>query len=140
MSVSFGNLKEGDELPPLSLTPDLRLVIRWSILGGWDPPDFFFDDDAAKAQGLPGRMVPGPLKLGLLCRVVEEWLGGAGFVRHVRAAHRRPDIQGREITITGHVARVYEEDGKQRADLEMAVVNQDGQPSVRGFASVEFYG
>ena len=140
MSVTYESLTEGDEIPPLSLTPDLRLVIRYAILGGWDPPDFFFDEEAAKAHGLPGRMVPGPLKLGLLCRVVEDWLGDAGFVRQVRAAHRRPDIQGREITIAGHVARVYEEEGKRRADIEMAVVNQDGQPSVRGFASVEFYG
>ncbi len=139
MSVTFETIKEGDELPPFSLTPDLGLVIRYAILGGWNLPAFFYDAEAAKANGMPGRMVPGPLKLGFLYRVVDDWLGGTGFVRHVRAAHRRPDTQGREITITGNVARVYEADGQRRADIEMFVVNEEGQPSVRGFASVQFF-
>ena len=111
MSATFETIKEGDALPPISLTPDLGLVIRFAVLGGWNLPAFFYDDEAAKAHGMPGRMVPGPLKLGFLYRVVDDWLGGGGFVRHVRAAHRRPDTQGREITITGSVARVYEEAG-----------------------------
>ncbi len=129
---------EGDALPSLELTPDLGQVLRYCALG-WAFPQLFYDVEAAKAQGMPGRLVPGPLKLGLLYRAVDEWLGDAGFVRHVRAAHRRPDIQDRPITISGQVARVYEEDGKQRADIELAIVNAEGQPSVRGFAVVEFW-
>jgi hypothetical protein len=69
---------------------------------------------------------------------VDEWFGNAGFVRQVRAAHRRPDQTNHPITIVGRVARLYDEDGRRRADLEMAVINEDGQPSVRGFAVVEF--
>lgn len=130
-------IHEGDPIPPLTVTPDLEQVIRYCALG-WVFPRFFYDAEAAKAQGMPGLMVPGPLKLGFLYRAVEEWLGDAGFVRHVRAAHRRPDIQGRPITVQGQVARVYEEDGKRRADLELLVINRDGEPSVRGFATVEF--
>jgi hypothetical protein len=87
---------------------------------------------------MPGTIVPGPLKLGLLYRGVHQWLGDAGFVRQVRAAHRRPDLTNKPITIAGRVARLYEEDGARRADLELAVFNQEGQPSVRGFAVVEF--
>ncbi|HEX6031892.1 MAG TPA: hypothetical protein VFY90_10715 [Tepidiformaceae bacterium] len=30
------------------------------------------------------------------------------------------------------------EDDARRADLELAVINEEGQPSVRGFAVVEF--
>jgi acyl dehydratase len=137
MSISFETVKEGDQLPPFSFTPDMAMVIKYAPFFG-DMPAFFYDEAAALKAGMPGRMVPGPLKLGFLYRVVEDWLGDAGFVRHVRAAHRRPDTQGREITVTGQVARVYEEDGHRRADLEMVIVNQEGQPSVRGFASVEF--
>ncbi len=88
---------------------------------------------------MPGTLIPGPMKLGLICRAVEEWLGEAGYVRHVRAAHRRPDITGRPITVVGRVARVFEEEGRRRADLELVVLNQENEPSVRGFATVEFY-
>lgn len=128
---------EGDELEPLELRPDLEQVIKFCGLS-WAFPRFFYDIDAARAQGMPGTLVPGPLKLGLLYRAVHEWLDGRGWVCQVRAAHRRPDITGRPLSIQGHVARVFEERGKTRADIELAIVNEEGQPSVRGFAVVEF--
>jgi hypothetical protein len=138
MSLDVSALKEGDELPVLELQPTLGQVLRYCGMA-WTFVPFFYDIEAAKAGGMPGTLVPGPIKLGLLYRAVDEWLGGAGWVRHVRAAHRRPDITNRPIAITGRVARVYEEDGKRRADLELAIINEEGQPSVRGFAVVEFH-
>jgi acyl dehydratase len=138
MKPDFATLVEGDELPPLAMRPGLEQVIRYCGLG-WAFVRLFFDEEAAKAQGMPGRIVPGPLKLSFLYRAVEDWLDGAGFVRQVRAAHRRPDLQEHEITVTGRVARTYEENGKRLADLELAIINDEGQPSVRGFAVVEFF-
>jgi len=138
MTVAYETLREGDELPVLELAPGLGQVIRYLALN-WVFPEFFFDAAAAKAQGMPGTLVPGPLKLGLLYRAVDQWLGDSGFIREVRAAHRRPDLTARPITIAGRVARVYAEAGARRADLELAVINQEGQPSVRGFAVVQFF-
>lgn len=130
-------LREGDELPPLALQPNLGQVIRYCALN-WNFPPFFYDPEAAKRMGMAGTIIPGPLKVGLIYRAVEAWLGDAGFIRQVRAAHRRPDLTNRPITVVGRVARVYEEDGVQRADLEMGIINESGEPSVRGFAVVQF--
>ena len=105
MSVDASAVSEGDELPPLDLTPDVEHVRRY-FSGSRNSPPFFFDEDAARAQGLPGRLVPGPLKVGFLYGAVEGWLGEGGYVRAVRAAHRRPDVQGNPITVTGSVAHV----------------------------------
>jgi len=139
MSVA-PSLREGDELAPFELRPELGQVIRYCALQ-WAFPPFFYDESAARAQGMPGTIVPGPLKVGLLYRAVEEWLAGRGWIRQVRAAHRRPDLVGRPIAIVGRVARVYAEDGAERADLELAIIiNEEGQPSVRGFAVVELEG
>ena len=138
MSIAPGTLHEGDEITPLELRPGRAEVARFCALI-WAFPEFFLDEAAAKRVGMPGMIVPGPLKVGLIYRAVDEWLGDAGFIRQVRAAHRRPDIQGKPITIVGQVARLYEEGGHRRADLEIAIVNEEGQPSVRGFAVVEFY-
>jgi hypothetical protein len=139
MTIDPATLHEGDELPILELAPGLGQVIRYLALN-WVFPEFFFDAEAAKAQGMPGTLVPGPLKLGLLYRAIDAWLGDSGFVREVRAAHRRPDLTARPITIAGRVARVYEEGNTHRADLEMAIINEKGEPSVRGFAVVQFFG
>lgn len=133
----FADLREGDELPPLELRPNLGQVIRFCALI-WNFPPFFYDPEAAKQIGMPGTVVPGPLKVGLIYRAVEAWLGDAGFIRQVRAAHRRPDLTNRPISVVGRVARVYEEDGVRRADLEMEIINESGEPSVRGFAVVQF--
>ncbi len=138
MTVDLATLKEGDEIPVSEMTPGAAHVRNYFANSKTAPP-FFFSEEAAKAQGMPGMLVPGPLKVGILYGAVERWLGDAGYVRAIRAAHRRPDVQGRTIQIGGTVARVYEEDGKKRADLELFIVNQDGQPSVRGFGTVEFW-
>jgi hypothetical protein len=114
------------------------MVIRHCALQ-WTFPAFFYDPEAAKAAGMPGTIVPGPLKVGLLYRAVDEWLGDRGWIRQVRAAHRRPDQTNRPIDIVGRVARVYEEAGSKRADLELAIINERGEPSVRGFAVVQFH-
>ncbi len=137
MTVDLADLREGVELPPLEIRPTLGMAVRYCA-ANWVFPEFFFDPQAAKAMGMPGTIVPGPLKLGLMYRAIAEWLGDAGYIRQVRAAHRRPDPTNRPIVIAGRVARVYEEDGRRRADLEMAIINEEGQPSVRGFAIVEF--
>ncbi|MCC6381025.1 MAG: hypothetical protein IT304_00875 [Dehalococcoidia bacterium] len=131
-------LREGEEIPALTVRPDLGQVIRFCA-ASWVFPPIFYDVEAARAQGMPGTLIPGPLKLGFLYRAVEEWLGDAGFVRQVRAAHRRPDVTGSALTVRGRVVRAYEESGRQRADLELAVENEAGETSVRGYASVELY-
>lgn len=138
MGIDAASLREGDELPVLHLQPSLGMVIRHCALQ-WTFPAFFYDPEAAKAAGMPGTIIPGPLKVGLLYRAVDEWVGDAGWVRQVRAAHRRPDQTNNPIDIAGRVARVYEEGGKRRADLELAIINHQGEPSVRGFAVVEFH-
>ena len=132
-------IEEGEELPVLELRPGLSQVVRYCALI-WAFPEFFFDPEAAAAQGMPGTIVPGPLKVGLIYRAVDEWLGDRGFIRLVRAAHRRPDLTNRPIAIVGRVARIHEEDGKRLADLEMEIINEEGQPSVRGLAVVELRG
>lgn len=138
MTPRWSELREGDALPPLALRPTVDQSVRYCALA-WVFPRFFFDPAAAHAQGMPGTLVPGPLKLGFLYRAVDEWLGDAGFIRQVRAAHRRPDLTGDPITVTGRIARLFEENGRHQADIEMEITNKDGQPSVRGFASVQFH-
>lgn len=129
---------EGDALPPFALTPVLADSVRYCGLA-WAFPAVFYDQALATAQGMPGTLVPGPVKLGHIYRAMDRWLAGRGFVREVRAAHRHPDLVGQPITIAGNVSRVYEEDGRPCADIEAAVLNEHGQPSVRAHVVVEFF-
>ncbi|HQW52054.1 MAG TPA: hypothetical protein PL082_08360, partial [Tepidiformaceae bacterium] len=78
MTPGPATIAEGDELPVLHLQPDLGQVIRYCGLQ-WAFPPFFYDAEAARAIGMPGTLVPGPLKVGLLYRAVDEWLGDSGW-------------------------------------------------------------
>lgn len=136
-SADPATVREGDLLAPAEIVPSADQVGPY-VSASADAAKFI-SDEAAIAEGLPGRIVPGVLKVGILYGHVARWLGDAGWVVAVRAAHRRPDLQGRPVTVVGSVARVYDDGGKRRADLELQIINQEGQPSVRGFATVEFW-
>ncbi|MCC7364091.1 MAG: hypothetical protein IT303_06935 [Dehalococcoidia bacterium] len=129
-------LEEGDALPVLDITPGMDLVIRYCGLTG-GLTNIFYDAEAAHAAGMPGPIVPGQLKTWLLYRALDTWLGGAGFVRHVRTTHRRPDLTGRPMSIAGTVARIGEEGGQRLVDIEIVVVGSEGQPTVNGFGTVQ---
>lgn len=129
---------EGDELPPFEVTPTIEDAVRFCGLA-WTFPPVFFDQELARAQGMPGPIVPGPVKLGQLYRAMDHWLAGRGFVREVRAANRQPDRAGRPLTIVGTVSRRYEEEGRQLADIEALVIGAEGHPSVRAHVVVEFF-
>lgn len=138
MNARFAGLHEGDLVAETEFRPDLQMLVRYCGLL-WFAPPIFFDLEAARAAGLPGPIVPGPLKAGLACEAIERWLGDGGWVCHVRAAHRRPSILGQAIRSRCVVTRLYEHAGKARADLDIVLENEDGEGATRGSATVEFY-
>ncbi len=127
-------LAEGEPLPPLVLRPTLAQVVRYCGLT-WNFTPIFFDPEEARRAGLPGTIVPGPLKLALLTRYL-AWLGGPdAIVRSVRAAHRRPDLTGTPITLRGTVSRIAEEDGARVVECEVWIENAAGERSAIGSAA-----
>lgn len=139
MNDNLAPVREGDELPPLTILPTLHQVVRYAALTWSFTPLFWDAAESERGYGVSHPIVPANLKLGYLDRAVKAWLGNRGFVREVRAAHRLPDRQNAALIVQGRVARVYTEEGASRADIELVVLREaTGEPSVRGFATVEF--
>ncbi len=44
----------------------------------------FTDDEGARKEGLPGMILPGNMSLGLLSKLVTDWIGAKGGARLVR--------------------------------------------------------
>ncbi len=127
---------EGDELPPAVLRPSLDQVVRYCGLT-WAFVPFFYDPVVARRAGLPGTILPGPFKLALLSKYLLGVAGPDGWVRTVRAAHRRPDRTGRPLTIRGVVTRATQEQGRRVLDCEVWTENSRGERSVAGSAVIE---
>ncbi len=126
---------QGDPLPPLMLRPSYTQVVRYCGLT-WNFTPIFFDPEEARRAGLPGTIVPGPLKIALLTRYLAAWAGPAGEVRSVRAAHRRPDLTARPITVRGAVNQVTVEDGRRLVNCDVWFENETAERSLIGSASV----
>ena len=123
----------GDPLPGRLLTPTLEQVIRYMAVT-WNITTIFFDAEAAHAAGLPGTLVPGPLKLGILAQAVLDWAGESALLESIRLAYRRPDVPGRPLLIGGSVTDIEETDADRRLTCDVWIQNAGGERSAMGVA------
>ena len=78
---SFEEINIGDTLGPLELfvsKDQCRLYAK--TMGMGDIAGRFTDDEAAKKEGLPGMILPGNMSLGLLSKLVTDWIGSGNRV------------------------------------------------------------
>jgi len=69
-------LKQGESLPELRVTPDAGLTKRYAEASG-DPNPIHTDAEFAKSVGLPGVIAHGMLQMGLLANLAVDAAGGA---------------------------------------------------------------
>ncbi len=124
---------EGAPLPEAVLRPTLDQVVRYCGLT-WNFVPIFYDPAAARRAGLPGTIVPGPLKLALLTRYLLALAGPGGSVRAVRCVHRRPDRTGDPLTVRGVVTRVVAEGERRLVECELWTEALTGERTVSAFA------
>jgi hypothetical protein len=60
-----------------------------------------------------------------------DWMGDAGFLRHLSAEIRRHNPVGDTLYINGEVARIFQEDGVHYVEITQTARQQDGALSVR---------
>ncbi|MGD9890004.1 MAG: MaoC family dehydratase N-terminal domain-containing protein [Dehalococcoidia bacterium] len=126
---------EGDQIRARVFTPTLEQVRRYCDITGNRTP-IFLDAEAARAAGLPGTIIPGPLKLSLLADAVLAWAGAGALLESLRASYRRPDVPGVPLLIGGTVTRVDGTESGRRLHCELWFHNQSGERSVAGAAIV----
>ena len=127
-------VRVGDRLPPRTVFPSLHMVVRYCGLA-WAYVPFFFDAAAARRAGLPGAIVPGPLKLALFTHYLTELAGDGGRLRMVRCAHRRPDQSGHPLLLCGAVTRVEADEDGNLVECELWSETEAGERSVLASAT-----
>lgn len=115
---------EGQVLPERSYSLTRDDLRRYAAASG-DPNPVHLDDDAAAAAGFPGVVAHGMLTLALAARALEEWAGGDGRVRELRAKFTRPVVVPADdqavVTVCGVVREVEESDGESLVSVAMEV-------------------
>ncbi len=120
----------GDTLPVFD--PDTRLanVARFVKTAHWNGPRFT-DHEAARAEGLPGALVPGIMSQGFLAAMIHRWAPKAEIL-YVDTVFRAPVIVDQPCHINGVVTDIDEATGE--VEIDLTVTNDAGETRVFGTA------
>ena len=128
-------MRAGDTGPAFSFGPITRTdIVRYAGAAG-DFNPIHHDEVFAQSAGLPSVMAHGMLSAGLLASFVTRWFG-TGSVRRYKVRFREKVWPGDVLTAQGKVVRVFDNGGERRAELDLALMRQSGEPVVTGSAEV----
>ena len=129
----LADVEFGEELPVFAPDTSLPNVKRFAVAAGWDGPRFT-DHEAARAEGLPGALVPGIMSQGFLAAMIHRWAPEAQ-IENVDTVFRAPVIVDESYTISGVVTDIDEDIGK--VEIDLTVTNEAGETRVFGTARVK---
>jgi acyl dehydratase len=133
---AFEELQIGDPLGPVELFISKDQNRHFARTCGLDTPRFT-DDEGARKEGLPGMILPGNFSLGLLTRLVTDWLGAdGGEMIRIGTTYRQPVQPDHTLTLQGFITHI---DTEQRtAELDVWIENEEAERLVIGTATVRF--
>jgi acyl dehydratase len=116
-------LKEGDALPELRVTPDRHLTVRYAGASG-DFNPIHVDEEFARQVGLPGRILHGLWTMAQVARAHTEAAGGPHTLKRLSVQFRGMAFPEQEL-----VGTVRSVSGTRVSVLAQA--EQDGRRVVR---------
>jgi acyl dehydratase len=127
-SIAVGDERRA-EFPALTRT----MFVKYAGASG-DFNPMHHDDTIATQVGNPSVFGHGMLTMGLAARVVKEWFGPEAL-RRLQVRFSKQVWPGDVLTCTATVTGKREEGPAKLVDLEVAVVNQNGDKAITGAAT-----
>ena len=122
----------GDELP--EERPDVSLeTVRRFVAAAQMNFARFTDHEAARAEGLPGALIPGVMSQGQLAAMIHRWAPGCSIIS-IDTVFRTPMVVGTPVVCRGAVTGVND-DGTVEIDLTI-LSEESGATGVLGTALV----
>jgi acyl dehydratase len=118
-------LKQGEQIPRVSVTPDKYLTNRYAGASG-DFNPIHIDEEFARAVGLPGRILHGLWTMAQVARAQTEAAGGPGQLKRLSVQFRGMGLPEQEIVVSGTVRELR--DGRAVIDT---LAEQDGKQIIR---------
>jgi acyl dehydratase len=99
----LSDLKAGDALPELRVTPDAELTKRYAEASG-DPNPIHIDEEFAKSVGFPGKILHGLWSMAQVARAHTEAAGGdPRSLKRLSVQFRGMGFPEQEIVVTSTV-------------------------------------
>lgn len=138
MKLSWDDVVEGADLPPLEKQPGISQLVKYAA-GSGDFNPLHYDFEFPQSKLLGSVIVHGRFKYAALGELVSTWLGHAGRIRKISCQYRGMDFPNRRFRCGGKVVRKWEDDGKKLVDLQLWTENDEGKKTTPGHAVVEIY-
>ena len=123
----------GDELPEERPDVSLETVRRFVKAAEMDFPRFT-DHEAARAEGLPGAVIPGIMSQGQLAAMIHRWAPGAKILR-LDTMFRAPVLVNAKASCKGVVTNL--DPGARVVEIDLTLANEAGETRVVSTARVE---
>lgn len=129
----LSDVEFGAELPTFKPDTSLDAARSFAEAAGYSGGGRFEDHDKAKAQGLPGALVPGIMGMGLLTRAIHEW-APTSTIKQIDTVFRAPVLADHEHIISAVVTDIDEDLGE--VVLDLSIKNEQDESRVFGTATV----
>ena len=118
MTVSFDDVKAGDEIPVLRKVVQREDVKAYADASG-DQNPLHQDDNFARSVGFPGIIAHGMFTMAHVVKAVTDWLGDPGALASIDVQFRAVVFMDETIVAKGRVESVDE--ASRRAMLDVWV-------------------
>ena len=127
-TLRFDDIELGDDLPVEH--PDLSLPAIRKFTEGSDMRfPRFLDHEAARAEGLPGALVPGLMSQGFLLALLHRWAPGCA-VHKIDTVFRGPLVIETDAVVSGAVTDI--DDVLERSESETTGENAEEESPAQG--------
>jgi acyl dehydratase len=133
-NIYFEDVMECEELPSFEIKITRTHIIKYAGASG-DFTLIHHDEEFAKSLGLPSILAMGMMHGGMLSRVVTDWAGD-GRVKRYKIRFTGLVWPNDVLTFKGQVIRKYQESGENLVDCQLSIVNQKGENTIFGEATV----
>jgi acyl dehydratase len=121
----MAELKSGEKIPEVRITPDKYLTNRYAGASG-DFNPIHIDEEFARAVGLPGRILHGLWTMAQVARAQTEAAGGPAHLKRLSVQFRGMGVPEHEVVVSGTVREAA--DGRAIVDT---VAEQEGKQIIR---------
>lgn len=121
----------GYEIPSLETTLTPEQVREYAVAARM-PGQRFLSDEAARREGLPGQIVPGNMSMGLLSKMLLDWLPDAR-IEKLGVTFRGLVLPGKPIRCSGFVTQRRESPGAAILECDL-VLECDDERRITGIA------
>jgi acyl dehydratase len=103
--VTAAEVRPGDALPEVAETIERMDLVRYAGASG-DLNPIHWNEEVARAVGLPGVIAHGMYSMGIAARMVAGWAGDPAAVKRLRVRFSAMIEPGQTLTAKGEVAEV----------------------------------